>query len=217
MSKQMLVIAAAGAAGLAALFLLGESPSAATSRPTAEPVAAEAPAAPTRSVASSHSAPARVPAATDADPVPASPSALEMENMMLRGTIQNLSGVPQTWPTDLPSVYRPGAYAANTAILAERLPGGKVASVDCDEYPCIGYVQVAGAFSDRGEKVFPEVEDLWGPDGSVSVSQSTFGDGPDAYTIIAIAASADSSEELRERVGFRAQSGMADLAPEGRH
>ncbi len=154
------------------------------------------------------------PDVADSSPGERSVEELRLEAELLKGQLENITGKPIAWPAGLHPSYAPGAYAANAAILAQEIPGGQLKQVDCNEYPCIAYVDVPGDPSALPEQIFGQVAALWGPDASASMSGKTTGQGDSMVTTMAFAVSPTSDEELRARVDWRTKEAFAELVPD---
>ena len=139
---------------------------------------------------------------------------------LVRGQLAKLQGKPTAWPEDLRPAYQPDAMRAFAQEAAQGMPGVEVASVDCDEYPCIAVFRTANA-GEGWEAPFQELTgnlEAHGFEGESSVMGMAMGiDGEEGavnlYGLV-VGQGDQFDEATQERTRYRADGLMRDLADE---
>jgi ferric-dicitrate binding protein FerR (iron transport regulator) len=143
----------------------------------------------------------------------------EFAGALTRGQLQALQGTPSPWPDDVAPALAPEAFRAGLeARLAELGDDVEIASVDCDEYPCVAAIQKVGDAddSDWNDRLRDSVsgwlqteipEDL-----SVSVNTSRFTDGDrvEQYVIFG-AHQGERDSDVGRRTEFRIDAVVDEL------
>lgn len=141
---------------------------------------------------------------------------LELQLAMARGQLSAIEGTPQPWPADLPAAYRPEAFEATARAVAEAVPGTKLASVDCSEYPCLAFFQAEKPAEDWGRQVaqaFPgtdnEASSVW-----QMASVTDAGGTPTGVTGISVSQPTETGDAraISQRLQTRAQPIMEELS-----
>lgn len=138
---------------------------------------------------------------------------LGIEGAFQRGRIRSHEGTPQDWPEELPESLRPEAFQRNLEAALADVDGAELLGVDCDEYPCVAFVQShhPGGPDEWIASLEPlapgVVADLEGAELYIH----NFGEDP---KVQAIAVYAEESDEVDQRTEFRVEATIGDLQDE---
>lgn len=222
MSKTHLLSAAAGALITVAVYEgrahfepSGSGAAAADIGPGERRVVMGRPAPTSRTSASSDAEPAGAPDA-DASDLQKRVGELELQLAMARGQLSAIEGTPQPWPAELPAAYRPEGFEATARSVADALPGTKLASVDCSEYPCLAFFTTDQPGEDWGRQVAQTFPDAQGENASVwqMASSTDHGGGARGVTGISVTqpTETDDARAISQRLQTRAQPVMEELS-----
>lgn len=142
-------------------------------------------------------------------------AAVELENAIMRGQLQNRLGSPLGFPADLPPIYRPDGFAAAARQVVDRVPGTELVQTDCEEYPCIAFYRAAGSDGSWAERLDAVLADQYGDQSSVFVSAMRTEDDGVGETIAAVAVTPEGDDatrrEVRTRLDTRIEPFLEDL------
>lgn len=225
MSKTHLLSAAAGA-----LITVAVYEGSARFEPSAEGAAATEIGPGERRIVSGHPRPAgpgargSAPAAADGADADATDlqqrvSELELQLALARGQIAAIEGTPQPWPADLPAAYSAAGFEATARSVSAAVPGTKLVSVDCSEYPCLAFFTTDQPGDDWGREVAAAFPGSDGEHTSVwQMSSATDHDGV-ARGVTGISVTqpteADDARAISQRLQTRAQPVMEELNSPG--
>lgn len=142
-----------------------------------------------------------------------------------RGQVAATQGEPIAWTDDVPAAYRPDAFEATLRAEVGKVPGFKVDTVDCSEYPCIATIVAANAgpnWQDQAKGVAEAISDTL-PDGAGTWLAMMAAEDDAGVTTGGIGMSftprgdkeLGANDAVRTRVDFRGQSLLKDLEPHG--
>jgi hypothetical protein len=138
---------------------------------------------------------------------------------LARGQLTRLEGAPQAWPADLPASLRPEAFSA--ALRAAVEGSGKVLAIDCEEHPCVAFIETnspdQGAEQALTAAIEPLAESVEGGAGLMMMAYRS-DDGDSASTVAAVAlipGQGEPDEGLHTRIETRARNGVQALRESG--
>jgi ferric-dicitrate binding protein FerR (iron transport regulator) len=142
---------------------------------------------------------------------------LRLENDLLRGQLRAAEGAEQPWPKDAPDALRePGFGKAVRAAIEDDMT---LLDLDCDEFPCIAFVEMADE-PGRSEAVVNRIQAQLKPEigGDMGVMAMERGfqtpEGGGRVLAIAVSPASMMNEESGKRTQFRAETGAESAIPE---
>lgn len=135
---------------------------------------------------------------------------LRFENALYRGQLARLQGEPQPWPESVPAHLVPEAFEAAVRAGAEASGLGEVVGIDCDEYPCIAFVELPEGSGI--ETIKPATEALAdhvqaGDEGARVLQMLSLDDDHGGMVALAVLPAEESPDDAR-RVSWRAEGFM---------
>lgn len=142
---------------------------------------------------------------------------LRFENDVLRGQLRAAEGAEQPWPKDAPDALREPAFGQTVrAALDEDM---RLLELDCDEFPCIAFVEMPDE-ENRSESVVnrlqAQLKPSIGEDMGVMAMERGYRttDGSGRVLALAVSPSSMMNEESGKRTQFRAEAGAESVLPE---
>lgn len=142
---------------------------------------------------------------------------LRLENDLLRGQLRAAEGAEQLWPKDAPDALREPSFAKT--VQASLDDDMRLINLDCDEFPCIAFVEMPDE-ADRSEEVVnrlqAQLKPSIGEDMGVMAMERGYRTTNGTGRVLALAVSPASmmNEESGKRTQFRAETGAESALPE---
>lgn len=139
---------------------------------------------------------------------------LYIQRDFLQRQLSLLGGSRSEWPPDLEPTFRPAAIRAWLDAVLPTLTTGNLMTLDCDEYPCVGFFQLPEAAPASSAALDPLREQFASHSGSDASRVHVFGTSHGAWAGVAFAPQglmddAETSQRLQVRMEELAEVYMA--------
>ena len=150
---------------------------------------------------------------------------LEMQNTLITAQLAGTGGQALAWPPDIAAAFQDEGFREAIQKAAEADDGVELADVDCSEYPCMAYFEIADPEQGMHERIKGVTgalqEGLGGEDaGIMAMAMHEKNDDGPGTAVLALAAFPKSEEggpppqDMHARTQARAEDWVADHAAE---
>ena len=143
---------------------------------------------------------------------------LRFEQSLTRGQLVQTRGEPETWPDHVDPSLEPETFERRLQEALDATDAGALLAIDCEEYPCIAYVELDPDLGmDQLRPVLEGIADQVKGESDAAVMQLVRASGLEGgeSTLLTMAMMPrDQADALSKRVQYRAEAAMEDLVQE---
>ena len=131
--------------------------------------------------------------------------------------IEQLEGIPQKWPEQIPAGFKRDALEANLRQTLAKNDLGELLEVRCEEYPCVAVIRAKQSDDDWQQRLQTSLRDMsqspeYGSGINMSMwsSEQQKGDKKTQMTAVSLTPPDQFDDDARNRTGHRARTALTD-------